>query len=150
MEIKNIKEWQKDNPHKSVNDYYSLYTQHQVELTSKRTSDLSEPLVHQYSNNKKPSKRVLVSVLLTLLLGPFGLIYSSVTRGLFMIFIPVIGLFIGLILPLICGKIQSDIICLISMTYWAGYFVFLLIYEIICIVLSITTVQAINKKNQTK
>lgn len=142
----NIKDWQKANPHKTINDYYALYPI-QSSNSSYRASNESlkhvevtnDYRVNTYQNIKEP-KSVLLSVLLTLMFGPFGLIYSSVSKGLTMILIPVLGVFIGFVLPLMCETIQSTSICMISMAYWGGFFIFLLLYELICIIMSITTV----------
>lgn len=148
--MKSIKEWQKENPYKSINDYYTVYPPQRSEKLADRNQNGSiieeNPQIISYSNQR--SKSIVVSVLLTLFFGPFGLLYSSFSRGLSMILLPVLGLFTGLVLPLICDKSQNETICLLSFAYWAGFFIFLLFYEAICIILAITTVQSFNRRNK--
>ena len=146
----NIKDWQKENPNKTINDYYASYpiqTSKRVDRSSNENIGTvevdQEYQVNIYKQIKEP-KSVLISVILTLMFGPFGLMYSSVSKGLTMILIPVIGVFIGFVLPLLCESFQSTSICMLSMAYWAGFFIFLLLFEFICIVMAITTVKTHN------
>jgi hypothetical protein len=63
-----------------------------------------------------------------------------------MIFLPIFGLFIGFIIPLLCQKAISDVICIIAASYWIVFIIFLLFYEVICLVYSVTLVQNYNRR----
>lgn len=142
-----FKEWKKDNIGKSINDYYKQYP-------PTVSNEVNETLRHEQSNKVIIEKTVvvvekksrMVSFLLTLTFGPFGLFYSSMSTAINMILIPIIGVVFGLLLPIICQNALShnEFFCSLSLVYWAGFFVFFLLYMPICLVLSITKVNKYN------
>lgn len=86
----------------------------------------------------KQTKSVGLAILLTLLLGPIGLFYASVSGGLIMTFIP----FVLSILTL------TGIVLLNSTLFWGSFImllIFTLVYWVICIVWAVI---AVNRYNQ--
>jgi len=136
-----LQEWKKENAGSVINDYFRKYP---PEINSKP----EEPLVTNTIIKKNGKKKsIIASVLLTLFFGPLGLFYTSASSAIKMLILPIIGIFIGLLLPILCQKSieYGDYFCLFSLVYWSGYITFLFIYEPICIILSITKAIKYNK-----
>jgi hypothetical protein len=87
----------------------------------------------------KPQKSVGLGILLTLLLGPIGLFYSSVIGGLVMTFAPVI-----LLLVMIFGFAMDDPLLIVSSLILILLFAFT--WWLICMIWAIIGVNAYNRE----
>lgn len=87
----------------------------------------------------KSTKSVGLAILLTILFGPLGLLYASVTGAILMILIPVF-----LFLLLVYGVAQDNSVL---MNLSLGILIFLaLTYWLICIIWAIMSVNSYNKE----
>lgn len=140
-----LKEWLKENRGKSINDYFNLYPPiDEPEYNDQTQKNNAEQIRYIFIEKKS----ILTSVLLTILFGPLGLFYSSVSTAINMLVAPVIALFIGLLLPVLCTEAlnYNDFFCYLGGIYWILFLIFVIIYYPLCIILAITKVNMANKQ----
>jgi hypothetical protein len=87
----------------------------------------------------KSTKSVGLGILLTLLLGPIGLFYSTVWGGIIMTFGPVLLIVLGFL----GMSIQSEFMQLVAS---ATLIIYLLLWWLICLVWSVIAVNQYNRK----
>lgn len=87
----------------------------------------------------KSYKSAGIAILLTILFGPIGLFYASVTAGLTMtVFVPI------LLLSIVLLAYHTDVVLLdysLIVVFFVGIF-----YWLICLIYAVTAVQAYNRK----
>ena len=141
--IPNLNEWMKDNPSKSLNDYYQKYPPYLHKNTTyildNNTTIINQPI---------QQKSMILSIVLTLFFGPFGLLYTTITTALILIFTPLVGFFVGLMLSSSCERFTeiSVSMCKFSVFYWGIYYLFICLLYPLSIIIGIVKV---NKYNQT-
>lgn len=144
-----LQEYLKENPSKTINDYFILYPYQNEQPTQKKAitdDDLKKQLLYVSTNEKN----VILSLVLTLIFGPFGLFYASIYTAFYMLLAPIFGLIFGLLLPALCERSGSEFYCTLTYVYWGVFFLFIIFYWVICIILSITSVMKYNKNLKLK
>lgn len=145
-----LKEWQEVNPEKSINDYFNEFPPLKKSVANQNISPTIQLQQQElnYQQNllylQTKEKNLALSMVLTIVFGPFGLFYTSSTNALMMLLAPFIGAAFGIVLPVLCQKFGGNL-CYLSFVYWGFYVTFIWFYWVICVILSITSVLKHNK-----